>query len=217
MRGPRRVPVTSTSRIPTVLAILASLYLGAIVAANAVAAKLFVVAGVNITSGALAIPIVYLTTDMINELYGRATTRTVVWMGLTANVVLTLTTLLAGVVPGSPLGADQGSYDRIFDITWRVTFGSSVAYLLSSLLDVELFHLIKSWTGERWFWIRKNGSTVISQAADTAIFVGIAFGGLIPLEALAPMALGQYLVKIAAAPLGTPLSYLILWTARRTS
>lgn len=196
---------------------MVALYLGAIVSANAVAAKLLVVAGdVHITSGALAIPIVFLTTDLINELYGPRVTRTVVWMGMLANLVLVATIAVAGAVPSSTLGVSPEAFGLVFDLTWRVVVGSSVAYLVSSLVDVWVFHAIKQWTGEPYFWMRKNGSTIVSQAIDTLLFTAIAFGGTIELSALFFMGLGQYLVKIAMAPLGTPLSYVILMIAKRS-
>lgn len=202
--------------IPIPLALLTSLYLGALVAANALASKLFVVFGVHVTAGALAIPLVYLTTDLINELYGRSTTARVVWMGLVANAVLLVMTLLAGWVPASPLGIDQSTFDSAFFLTPRVVIGSSVAYLVSSLLDVYLFAAIKRLTNGRWFWLRKNGSTVLSQAVDTTLFVIVAFAGAVPAGVLFAMGAGQYLVKISMAPLGTPLSYLVLAVTRRT-
>jgi queuosine precursor transporter len=203
--------------LPPPLAVLVALYLGAIVSANAVAAKLFVVAGdVHITSGALAIPVVFLTTDLINELYGPRVARAVVWMGLLANLALVAAIAAAGAVPSSPLGVPPEAFDRVFDLTWRVVVGSSLAYLVSSLLDVRIFHLIKEWTGPRYFWMRKNGSTIVSQMVDTFIFIAIAFGGTMDFLSLMSMGIGQYVVKIAMAPLGTPLSYLILRIAKRT-
>lgn len=196
--------------------ILVALYLGGIVSANALAAKLFEVAGVHVTAGALAIPLVYLTTDMLNELYGPRFTKQVVWMGFGANMVLLSMSLLAKVMPVSPFGATQADFDAMFSITWRVAIGSSVAYLVSSLLDVWLFAWIRKRTGERAFWLRKNGSTFISQFVDTGLFVLMAFSFTMPWQPLLVMWLGQYLVKVSAAPLGTPLSYAVLRLARRT-
>jgi hypothetical protein len=89
-----------------------------------------------------------------------------------------------------------------------------VAYLLSSLADVAVFHRLRELTKGKHFWLRKNGSTVISQFIDSGIFVFIAFGGELPWGVLAWMVVGQYLVKIIAAPLGTPLSYVVLRYAR---
>lgn len=201
--------------MPPALSILVALYLGGLTAANALAAKLFVIGGVHVTSGALAIPLVYICTDLLNELYGRAVTTRVVWMGLFSNAVLVAMTLAAGAVPASPLGADQATFEAVFAVTPRVVLGSSLAYLVSSLVDVWAFQEIKAWTGERYFWLRKNGSTMISQALDTAVFVVVAFGWSMPWEALVLMGLGQYIVKVSMAPLGTPLSYAVLTIARR--
>ena len=197
--------------------VLVVLYLAGILSANAMAAKLITVAGVALTCGALAIPIVYLTTDLLNELYGPAATRRVVWMGLGANAVLVAMLLLGGAFEASPFGAPQTAYVAMFQVTPRIVLASSVAYLLSSLLDVWLFNAIRRRTGERWFWLRKNGSTAVSQLADTAIFVALAFAWTLPAGLLLDMVAGQYVIKIAAAPLGTPLSYLVLRFARRAA
>lgn len=194
---------------------LAASYLGGILAANALAAKLFVLGPVHVTAGALAIPIVYLTTDLINELYGERSTRAVIWMGLLANLILVGMSRVCIAVPASPLGATQAEFVAIFSVTYRVVLASMLAYLVSSMLDARLFSVIKGWTGARHFWLRKNGSTVISQLIDTALFVLVAFTGLVPWHVIPWMILGQYLAKIIAAPLGTPLTYAVLWLAKQ--
>lgn len=194
---------------------LTAAYIAGILAANALASKLFVVAGVHVTAGALAIPIVYLTTDLINELYGERATRAVVWMGLLANIVLVWMTLVCTAVPASPLGVPQEKFTTVFAITPRIVFASMAAYLCSSLLDARLFTIIRAFTGPRMFWLRKNGSTIVSQFVDSAMFVLLAFGLAIPWEFLPGMILGQYIVKVAMAPLGTPLTYIVLFFARK--
>jgi hypothetical protein len=195
--------------------VLVALYLGAIVSANAMAAKLFVVFGVQVTAGALAIPIVYLSTDLLNELYGAKATIRVVYMGLLASVVLVAMSLLGQAMPAASYGASQQEFEAVFAVTWRVTLASCIAYLLSSLLDVWLFKRLRELTAGRLFWLRKNGSTFVSQFVDTGLFIALAFSFTMPWRVLGAMWLGQYLVKVSAAPLGTPLSYLILKIAKR--
>jgi len=197
------------------LLLLTALYLAGILSANAMAAKLLVVFGVHVTTGALAIPLVYLTTDLINELYGAAETRRVVWLGLLANCILVAMTQIGLLMPVSPFGATQQAAEAMFSVTPRIVVASMVAYLVSSMVDVQVFVRLRELTKERHFWLRKNGSTVVSQFLDSGLFVAIAFGGSMPVGVLASMVVGQYLVKIAAAPLGTPLSYAVLRYARR--
>lgn len=195
--------------------VLVWLYLGGILSANAMTAKLMDLGyGISVTSGAMAIPLVYLTTDLLNELFGPRVTRQVVWMGLGANVVLVVMALLCGAVPASQLGVPQAVFHAMFGITPRVVVASMTAYLLSSMLDVWIFHRLRRLTRERHFWLRKNGSTAVSQLVDTATFMAIAFAGVLPWSAMPGMLLGQYLVKMVAAPLGTPLSYVVLRLVR---
>ncbi len=195
--------------------VLIAVYIAALLSANAMAAKLISVAGVAVTAGALAIPIVFLVMDIINELYGPKATRHVVWMGFVANVVLVAMSLLCGAMPASPLGASQEAFEQMFLITPRVVGASMAAYLCSSMLDVRVFHAIRRLTHGRYFWLRKNVAPAISQLADATIFLLLSFGGLVPWRVLPAMILGEYLVKVSAAPLGTPLSYAIVAYVRR--
>lgn len=196
-------------------ALLLTLYLSGILSANALAAKLLFVGGVAVTTGALAIPLVYLTTDLLNELYGPGETRRVVWLGFIANLILVVMSQAALAMPGAPFGASQPAMVEVFSVTPRIVIASLTAYLVSSFTDVWAFHRIRQVTGDAHFWLRKNGSTAVSQAVDSGLFVIVAFGGAMSWGALFKMALGQYVVKMLAAPLGTPLSYFVLRLARR--
>jgi len=206
----------SSSKTDRTHLLLVTLYLAGILSANALAAKLLFVGGIAVTTGALAIPLVYLTTDLLNELHGPAATRQVVWLGFIANLILVAMSQAALAVPGAPFGASQSAMLEVFAVTPRIVIASLTAYLISSFTDVWAFHRIREATGDAHFWLRKNGSTVVSQAVDSGLFVIVAFGGAMPWGSLFKMALGQYVVKMLAAPLGTPLSYLVLRLARRT-
>jgi len=198
-------------------ALLVSLYLGGILSANALAAKLLVVFGVSLTVGALAIPLVYLTTDLLNEMYGAKAARLVVWMGFIASAVLAGMSRLCVALPTSTLGVDSATFNAVFYATPRIVLASMTAYLVSSLIDVRLFAWIRHLTNGKHFWLRKNGSTFASQLVDSYLFCFGAFAWVIPWGPLAVMALGQYLVKVSMAPLGTPLSYVVLKLARRAA
>ncbi len=50
-----------------------------------------------------------------------------------------------------------------------------LAFLVSQLIDVTIFHKIKRVTGEKKVWLRATGSTVVSQLVDSFIVVFMAF------------------------------------------
>src|SRR5580698_6886761 len=190
--------------------VLCSIYVAALLSANAMAAKLISVAGVAVTAGALAIPVVFVIMDIVNELYGPRAARQLVWMGFIANTVLVAFILICWAVPASPLGVPEQAFDVIFLMTPRVVGASMCAYLTSSLVDVRVFHAIRRLTDGRHFWLRKNVAPAVSQLVDATIFLTLAFGGFVPWRVLPGMILAEYLVKVSAAPIGTPISYAVV-------
>lgn len=190
--------------------ILIGLYIGGILTANAMAAKLLQIGPMTVTTGLIGIPLVYLTRDFLNELYGEREVIRVVWAGFVADLVLIALTSLAIMMPASQLGASQENFAAIFGQTPRIVLGSMTAYLVCAYVDVRVFNMIRERTGARLFWLRKNVSTAVSQAIDSAIFVAIAFGGSVPWKALVMMGVGQYCAKMVWSPLGTPFSIYLL-------
>ena len=74
----------------------------------------------------------------------------------------------------------------------------------------NLFQKIKQKLPDNKFlWIRNNGSTIVSQLIDTAIFVPIAFlGEGLGTEVIVSIFISTYLIKIMVAALDTPFIYL---------
>jgi uncharacterized integral membrane protein (TIGR00697 family) len=66
--------------------------------------------------------------------------------------------------------------------------------------------------GGRHMWLRNNLSTILSQLIDTAVFITIAFYGVMPLW---PLIVGQWSIKVIIALCDTPLVYGAVWCIRR--
>ncbi|GAA2704740.1 hypothetical protein GCM10009865_17290 [Aeromicrobium ponti] len=97
----------------------------------------------------------------------------------------------------------------IFSFLPRIAAGSLAAYLVSQMTDVYIFtYLKKKFPKENQFWIRNNGSTMISQLLDTLIFTSIAFLGVFPMEDWIQIFFTTYVLKFFIAVLDTPFGYL---------
>ena len=59
------------------------------------------------------------------------------------------------------------------------------------------------------------GSTIVGQGLDSAVFMTVAFAGIIPLEGLVAAVLTQWLVKTAYEALATPLTYAVVGFLKR--
>ena len=70
-------------------------------------------------------------------------------------------------------------------------------------------------TAGRMLWLRTIGSTIIGQGLDSAVFMTIAFAGILPTEALAAAVITQWLAKTAYEAAATPLTYAVVGFLKR--
>jgi hypothetical protein len=70
-------------------------------------------------------------------------------------------------------------------------------------------------TAGRFLWLRTIGSTLVGQGLDSAIFVAIAFAGVLPGDVLVATMITQWLVKSGYEAAATPLTYLTVGYLKR--
>lgn len=158
----------------------------------------------NVTYGSI-----FLATDILNEKYGVHEAQKSIYIGFFALLVFTLITQIdLQFIPNSSDFVTE-SMKTLFTITPRVCFGSMFAYLISNMLDVHLYMLIKkSLPSDKFLWLRNNAATMISQLFDTVIFTFIAFAGVFSGQILIQLCVTTYLIKILIALLDTPFLYI---------
>ncbi len=94
---------------------------------------------------------------------------------------------------------------------WTIA-GSLVAFMAGQLIDVAVFHRIRSVTGEKHVWLRATGSTAVSQLIDSFVVIYIAFV-LGPqhwsMQLFLAVSTLNYICKMLLAVLLIPLLYLM--------
>jgi hypothetical protein len=194
-------------------AILVGLNVALLVASNAAGAKMIALPlGMSASATVLPYILSFVVTDLINEYFGKSGAKLAVHIGFGTVVVSAVLFSLALHAPPAVGWHGQEAFQAVFGLSPRILLGGWLAYLSSQYLDVSIFQRIRAITGERKFWLRKNGSTLVSQFIDSIVFMSVAFYGVFP---LGQAILGQYLIKVAIVLLETPLSYLALSATRR--
>ncbi|MCZ8168413.1 MAG: queuosine precursor transporter [Flavobacterium sp.] len=199
------------SRKDFVYIVLAGIFITNALVAELIGGKLIYVGQAVMSLGILPWPIVFVTTDLINEYFGEKGVRKLSL--LTASLIgYTFVLLFIGLqipaVKGDGLVTDS-QFTAVFGQSMLIIVGSITAFLVSQLIDVTIFHFVKNRTGNRMIWLRSTGSTVISQLFDSFIVLGIAFWlpGKMTTETFILSALTGYSVKLGIAILLTPLIY----------
>ena len=144
----------------------------------------------NLTAGALIWPVVFITSDLINEYFGQPGVKRISYLtaGLIAYsfVVIFLTMKLppAGWWLDANSQDAEGNYfnmnfafNKIFGQGQRIIIGSLVAFLIGQLTDVFIFQKLRKITGSKKLWMRATGSTLVSQLIDSFVVLFIAFAG----------------------------------------
>jgi queuosine precursor transporter len=67
----------------------------------------------------------------------------------------------------------------------------------------------------KYLWIRVISSTIVGQGVDTAMFVSIAFVGILPVSVIIQTIISGYLFKVFYEAAVTPTTYLVVGTLKR--
>ncbi|HEU4634057.1 MAG TPA: queuosine precursor transporter [Flavisolibacter sp.] len=176
----------------------------------------------NLTCGVLLWPLEFVITDIVNEFYGPRAVRRISFTAVALISYAFLMYFLAiHVAPadfwissGLPNGISnmQDSFNSIFGQGMRIIIGSLVAFMVSQLVDVYVFHKIKKVTGNKRIWLRATGSTLVSQLVDSYIVLFIAFSGVFSWQMILAIGIMNYIYKFTMALLLTPA---IVWAEKR--
>jgi uncharacterized integral membrane protein (TIGR00697 family) len=192
--------------------ILAGIFITNALVAELIGGKLIYIGDNVMSLGILPWPIVFITTDLINEYFGEKGVKKLSFI-TAALIAYTFILLLIGLhipaVKGDGLITDD-QFNAVFGQSMWIIIGSITAFLVSQLIDVTLFHFLKNKTGNKMLWLRSTGSTIISQLFDSFIVLGIAFWlpGKITTQTFIASAFTGYSVKLLIAIGLTPFIYL---------
>jgi queuosine precursor transporter len=194
----------------------AALFVTCLLTANTMATKLIMIGGVVLTAGIVIFPVSYIVGDVLTEVWGYGAARRVIWLGFACNALMVAALWLGGELPPAPFWKGQEAYETMFGHTPRILVASFLAYLVGEFANAFVLAKLKIATQGRWLWTRTIGSTVVGQALDSAVFVTLAFAGVVPAPALVHIAAAQWIVKVIYEAAATPLTYAaVAWLKSR--
>jgi uncharacterized integral membrane protein (TIGR00697 family) len=175
----------------------------------------------SFTAGVMLWPVVFIMTDVINEYFGVRGVRFISWLAVGCITYAFLFAYLAielapaswwvGVAAGRGVPDMQAAFAATFGQGLWTIGGSVTAFLVGQLIDVAIFHRIRTLTGERWIWLRATASTAVSQLVDSFVVLYIAFvlgPQQWPIDLFLAVGTVNYVYKLLMAVLLIPLIYL---------
>jgi len=182
--------------------------------------KAIEIGGMSSTLGNIMFASSFLVTDILSEKYGLKAAAKGAKIGLASNIIATI--LLQISVAFEPSSADysQQAMETLFGPLSRFTAVGLICYWLSQNIDIHLFEKIKNKFPEnKHLWFRNNGSTMLSQFVDTAVFtylafylsfdfLGFSYSGFYDFKTCLEIFTTTYLMKIVIATFDTPFLYI---------
>ncbi len=237
----RTAPVFASSRRQTLFLVLSGIFICNAVLAEIIGVKIFSAENTlglpsaqikllgdytldfNLTAGVLIWPVVFVTTDIINEYFGKPGVKRVSYLTVVLIIYMFLVITVVRLLPPADFWLDVNktdanglpfnintAFDTIFRQGLGIIIGSVTAFLIGQLLDMYIFQYLRSLTGKRMIWLRATGSTLVSQFIDSFVVLGIAFYvfGNWDLKLLISVGLVNYAYKFWVAVLATPVLYM---------
>lgn len=170
----------------------------------------------------LVYPFTFLISDAVAEIWGKERANFMVYLGFGASLIslvaiegaMRLSPHPYWFMEGNSFGYQsaedyQKAFESVFSVSYKVVFGSLLAYLSAQLVDIRLYLFFKKLTHDKHLWLRNNLSTWASQFLDTLIVNSIVliWGFHMPLNVAAEIVLATYSVKVLISICNTPLFY----------
>jgi uncharacterized integral membrane protein (TIGR00697 family) len=212
--------VTSGRYLPAVSAA----FVTCLVVSNIIAVKIGAFGPWYLPVAVIVFPVAYIFGDILTEVYGYGRARQVIWIGFACNALAVAAIALGGWIPAAPywsMGdfttpqAAQQAYEAVLGFTPRLLAASFLAYVVGEFVNAFVLSKLKLATRGRWLWLRTIGSTLAGELLDSAIFLSVAFVGVLPTASLVPLVLTQWLFKSGYEALATPLTYVVVTALKR--
>jgi uncharacterized integral membrane protein (TIGR00697 family) len=160
--------------------------------------------------GAFLFPLVYITGDVLSEVYGLKAARKCIYLGFAFAILAALTFYLIQLSPPADGWGNQAAYEAILGFVPRIVLASICGFLVGQLLNAYVLVKIKERTKEKALWVRLVGSTVVGELADTLVFCTVAFYGVITGNDFWNYVITGYLYKTLLEVLLLPITYRVI-------
>jgi len=163
-------------------------------------------------SAVIIFSVTFLMTDIVNEKFGRIETHRMIFIAFLSQVAVSFFTWIILSLSPAPFWQNQSAFESILGQVPRIIVASWIAFLVSENLDAYIFAWLKKLTKGKYLWARNAFSSLPCMVIDSMLFVSIAFYGLQP---IAPIIMGQIVIKWLVGLVDVPFMYLNRWVMYR--
>jgi queuosine precursor transporter len=186
--------------------IFAVLFVTTLLVSNIVSVKIVSVGWLTFDAGTVLFPLAYIAGDIITEVYGYRRMRRLIYSGVAALMLMTLTFWVVQLLPADSSWAGQAAFESTLGVVWRLAIGSVVALFVGEIMNAYVMGRMKVASRGRGLWRRMVSSSLAGNALDTVIFSTIAFAGTMPMTSFWQLIVTVFLIKMTVEIMVSPLT-----------
>ena len=186
--------------------IFAVLFVTTLLVSNIVSVKIVSVGWLTFDAGTVLFPLAYIVGDIITEIYGYRRTRRLIYSGVAALMLMTLTFWVVQLLPADSSWTGQAAFESTLGVVWRLAIGSVTALFVGEIMNAYVMGRMKVASRGRGLWRRMVSSSLAGNALDTVIFSTIAFAGTMPTTSFWQLIVTVFLIKMTVEIMVSPLT-----------
>ena len=198
------------------LLIVASAYVAAQMLADISSLRIVTVAGLAVDAGTLVYPFTFTLRDLVHKIAGKEAARILIFTAAAINVAMAGVFWLVSRFPADPTTGPQIEFGQVLSPVWRIVIASILAEVISELTDTEVYQRWVRRMGERMQWGRVLASNGVAIPIDSAIFVAVAFLGVLPGSVVGEIFWANVIAKGIVTIVSIPWIYLVKPTPMET-
>ncbi len=170
--------------------------------------------GLHAPAGIIAYCLTFFISDLMNEFFGPKVARQGIYAGLISQIIAVPLIWLMIIWPAAPFvpASRVEAVEAVLGLSPRLFFASIVAFFVSSLLNIYIFHKIRLLTRERMIWLRSKVSTLIAILVSNLVFLPLGYLGTgLP---VLNMIKGHSIVQVIIALIDTLFIYVVVYAVR---
>ena len=189
--------------------VVSALYVAAQMIADVASLRIVTLAGMSIDAGTFVYPFTFTLRDMVHKVAGIKAARVLIIVAAAVNLVMAGVFWLASVLPPDMEVGPQQEFAIALSPVWRIVFASIVAEVVAELIDTEAYKLWVQRFTARFQWARVLVSNAVSIPIDSALFVLIAFWGVLPAAVVWGVFVSNVVIKGLTTVISIPGIYLV--------
>ncbi len=204
-----------TQSVSVLFMLFSILFCVCLIAANLLETKQIAAGPISLTGGLIVFPVSYIINDCVCEVWGYRKARLLIWTGFVMNFFFVTVGAICDAIPGASYWTNEAGFHAIFGLAPRIAAASFIAFLFGSFINAYVMSKMKLRDGDRRFSARAILSTIFGESADSIIFFPLALGGVVPMEALPGLMIGQVVLKTLYEVIALPVTIRVVKALKR--